>query len=63
MNAARAKEILQAEETYPVHLNGEPIWIEHVDEQNGTARVQFSANPDNAEVVPVEQLVEPGKVH
>ncbi|TYP68402.1 H-type small acid-soluble spore protein [Paenibacillus methanolicus] len=58
MNTERAKQILAAKETIPVHFEGKPIWIEKVDEAFGTALIQIEASPRQVETVSVEKLME-----
>ncbi|XEC95545.1 H-type small acid-soluble spore protein [Paenibacillus tarimensis] len=58
MDAKRAQQILQSEDTIPVHFEGNPIWIEEVDEARGTARVDSEINPGQKQTVPVERLEE-----
>ncbi|GIQ63586.1 hypothetical protein PACILC2_21540 [Paenibacillus cisolokensis] len=58
MNAQRAKQIFESEETIAVHLEGEPVWIEHVDVANGMATVQIGNNPLNTHTVSVDRLEE-----
>ncbi len=59
MNAQRAKEIFESKDTIPVRLdNGQSVWIEKVDTENGVATVQVGNNPVNTETVAVERLHE-----
>jgi small acid-soluble spore protein H (minor) len=59
MNAERAKEIYESEDTIPVHLDsGEPVWIEKVDTANGVATVQIGNNPVHTQTVAVDRLQE-----
>ena len=58
MDVKRAKEIFRSEETIPVFLDGEPVWIENVDETNGMATVQVGNRPANMKTVAVERLIE-----
>ncbi|MFS0723882.1 H-type small acid-soluble spore protein [Paenibacillus sp. 1P07SE] len=58
MNTTRALEIYHAKETIGVQLNGEPVWIEHVDEANGMATVQVGTRPTDTQTVSVEVLTE-----
>jgi small acid-soluble spore protein H (minor) len=58
MNAQRAKEIVESPETIPVTYNGEPIYIQHVDEKNETARIYPLNNPEDEKEVPVHTLKE-----
>lgn len=58
MDIRRAKEISTFPETLHVTLNGTPIYIQHVDEQNETARVFPLEDPENEQVVSVNSLKE-----
>lgn len=58
MNVARAKEILNSPEEIVVHYQGEPVWIQQVDEKEGTARVYKKSNPEQEETVSVAELRE-----
>lgn len=58
MNVARAKEILESPEEIIVHYQGEPVWIQHVDEQQGTARIYTRDNPEQEQTVSVNELRE-----
>lgn len=58
MDLERAEQILRAEETIPVTLNGEPVWIERVDVNNEQVQVHKQANPDERMTVSPQQLQE-----
>lgn len=58
MNIFRAKEIAASPETVKVTLAGTPIYIQHVDEQNETARVYPLDEPENEKTVPLRNLHE-----
>lgn len=59
MNVQRAKEIYDSEHTIPVKLdNGESVWIEKVDMDNGVATVQVGTTPLNTQTVAVDRLSE-----
>lgn len=59
MNAQRARQIYDSQDTIAVQLDGEQsVWIENVDEANGMATVQVGANPLNTQTVSVERLRE-----
>ncbi|MBB6633442.1 H-type small acid-soluble spore protein [Cohnella thailandensis] len=58
MNAQRAAEIFSSKDTIEVELEGQPVWIENVDEANGMATVQIGAKPTNTKTVSVERLKE-----
>ncbi|WP_042165701.1 H-type small acid-soluble spore protein [Paenibacillus gorillae] len=59
MEATRAKQIYESEQTIGVQLDGEkPVWIESVDEANGMATVQVGSDPLNTHTVSVDRLKE-----
>ncbi|ANY74565.1 H-type small acid-soluble spore protein [Paenibacillus ihbetae] len=58
MDVQRAVEIFESKDTYKVKLEGEPVWIEHVDQQNGMATVQVGSRPTNTQTVKVDRLEE-----
>lgn len=60
MDVKRAKDIYSSEEMFSVHLDGESVWIEHVDEQNGMATVKVGSRPGNTRTVGVDRLEEQG---
>ncbi|WP_342438601.1 H-type small acid-soluble spore protein [Paenibacillus sp. FSL L8-0436] len=60
MDVQRAKAIYDSKEMISVHLDGEPVWIEHVDAGNGMATVQVGSRPTNTHTVGVERLEEQG---
>ncbi|SFE12618.1 small acid-soluble spore protein H (minor) [Paenibacillus catalpae] len=59
MDVNRAKQIYSSDSTIKVHLeNGDSVWIEHIDEANGTATVKVEGNPTDTKTVSVDQLQE-----
>ena len=58
MNAQRAQEISSSPIMANVIYNGESIYIEHVDEQNGTATIHSLDEPNNKQSVSVTSLNE-----
>lgn len=58
MDIKRAQDIYASKETVSVHLDGEPVWIEHVDAENRMATVQVGSRPTNTHTVGVERLEE-----
>lgn len=58
MDTARAKQIYESEQTVVVQLEGDPVWIESVDEANGMATVTVGNNPVNAQTVSCDRLQE-----
>lgn len=58
MNAARAQQIVDAPEEITVLYQDVPVWIQHVNESEGTARVYTRDNPEDEQVVPIAQLRE-----
>ncbi|MCV4233380.1 H-type small acid-soluble spore protein [Virgibacillus sp. LDC1] len=58
MEIQRAVEIFNSKDTYKVNLEGESVWIEHVDQQKGMATVQVGSRPTNTLTVNVDRLQE-----
>lgn len=58
MNTQRAKEIAESMKEVEVTFNGAPVYIQHVDEKHGTARVYKESEPEREMTVLVEQLEE-----
>ncbi|WML42645.1 small acid-soluble spore protein H [Neobacillus sp. PS3-40] len=58
MNAQRAQEISSSPTRANVTYNGESIYIEHVDKQNGTATIHSLNEPNNKQSVSVTNLNE-----
>lgn len=58
MDTARAKQIYESKGTHAVHLEGDSVWIENVDEANGMATVTVGNNPLNTQTVSVDRLQE-----
>jgi small acid-soluble spore protein H (minor) len=58
MNAQRAQEISSSPMMANVTCNGESIYIEHVDQQNGIATIHPLNEPNNKQSVSVTSLNE-----
>ncbi|ULM96159.1 small acid-soluble spore protein H [Peribacillus frigoritolerans] len=58
MNAKRAEEIASSPNMVNVTYNEESIYIEHVDEQNGTATIHPLDDPNKKQSVSVTSLQE-----
>ncbi|MGM8212284.1 H-type small acid-soluble spore protein [Virgibacillus sp. W0430] len=58
MNTQRAAHIAESPEMKRVTYNGQPVYIQHVDEQNETARVFPHDQPDHEITVPIHGLKE-----
>jgi small acid-soluble spore protein H (minor) len=58
MNIQRAKEIAASPIMANVTYKGTPIYIQHVDEQNESARIYPLDQPDQEQTVPLFQLEE-----
>jgi small acid-soluble spore protein H (minor) len=58
MNAQRAQEIASSPIMSNVTYNGTRIYIEHVDEQNGTATFHPLDEPNNKQSISVTSLEE-----
>ncbi|WP_342548511.1 H-type small acid-soluble spore protein [Paenibacillus sp. FSL P2-0089] len=61
MDITRAQDIYASKDKIAVHLDGEPVWIEHVDSDNGMVTVQVGSRPTNTQTVGVERLEEQRK--
>lgn len=58
MNVQRAQEIAVSPVLANVMYNGVPIYIQHVDASNGTARVYPLDEPENEQEVALGNLIE-----
>jgi small acid-soluble spore protein H (minor) len=58
MNTQRAQEIVASTSMADVTYNGVPIYIQHVDDENETARIYPLDQPDQEQDVPLRSLVE-----
>ncbi|MCT8138764.1 H-type small acid-soluble spore protein [Anaerobacillus sp. CMMVII] len=58
MNVNRAKQILDSAKEIEVQYNGTSIWIQNVNNEDGTARVYPRKNPENEMTVSVQELQE-----
>ncbi|WP_438347571.1 H-type small acid-soluble spore protein [Paenibacillus sp. FA6] len=58
MDVRRALDIYHDKDTIAVQLEGDSVWIEHVDEANGMATVQVGSRPANTHTVSVDRLRE-----
>jgi small acid-soluble spore protein H (minor) len=58
MNKQRATEIAASSVMANVSHEGVPIYIQHVDENNETARIYPLDQPENEQEVPLNNLVE-----
>lgn len=58
MNKQRAQEIAASPVMAHVTYNGVPIYIQHVDEKNDTARIYPLGQPENEQEVPLVSLNE-----
>lgn len=58
MDIQRAQDIFASKDTFSVHLDGKPVWIEHVDAENGMATVQVGSRPTDTHTVSVDRLEE-----
>ncbi|KFZ41123.1 MULTISPECIES: H-type small acid-soluble spore protein [Thermoactinomyces] len=63
MEIERAKQILQSPEKITVLYQGEPVWIDMVDESAEKAQVHSETNPDDVKKIPVWDLEEKKEVH
>jgi small acid-soluble spore protein H (minor) len=58
MNIQRAQEIAASPVMAHVTYNGVPIYIQHVDAKNETARIYPLGQPENEQDVPLYSLTE-----
>ncbi|WP_019413792.1 small acid-soluble spore protein H [Paenisporosarcina sp. TG20] len=58
MNVQRAQEIAASPVMADVIYNDVSIYIQHVDENNGTARIYSLSEPENELDVSLEKLIE-----
>ncbi|MBD2869246.1 small acid-soluble spore protein H [Paenibacillus arenilitoris] len=58
MNKQRASEIAASPVMANVTCDGVPVYIQHVDESNETARIYPLGQPDQEQDVPLGSLVE-----
>lgn len=58
MNIGRAREISESADMVGVTYNGNPVIIQHVDEQTKMARIYTKSDPENEINVPVNSLIE-----
>lgn len=58
MNSQRAMEIAASPVMANVTYNGVPIYIQHVDENNETARIYPLSQPEDEQEVPLNGLIE-----
>ena len=58
MNKLRASEIAASPVMANVTYEGVPVYIQHVDEQNETARIYPLDQPENELQVPLDSLKE-----
>ncbi|QJC51159.1 H-type small acid-soluble spore protein [Paenibacillus albicereus] len=58
MDVKRAMEIYSSSDMVAVHLGGDSVWIENVDEANGMATVQVGTTPQKTKTVSVDRLHE-----
>jgi small acid-soluble spore protein H (minor) len=58
MNVQRAQEIAASPVLADVLCNGMPIYIQHVDENKGTARIYPLDEPENEQEVTLANLQE-----
>ncbi|SDO01265.1 small acid-soluble spore protein H (minor) [Psychrobacillus sp. OK028] len=56
MDAQRAQEISFSPKMENVIYKGEPVYIEHVDQNNGTATIHPLGNPNDKQSVDVTEL-------
>lgn len=58
MDSQRAKEIVASPTMINVTCDGEPVYIQHVDDKKETARIYPLGQPENEKDVALSQLNE-----
>ncbi|MFC7062577.1 H-type small acid-soluble spore protein [Halobacillus seohaensis] len=58
MDTQRAKEIRESENLISVTYQGNPVYIEQIDEQHKTANIYVLENPQQKNLVPLDELHE-----
>ena len=58
MDTERAKEIASSPTMINVTYNGTPIYIENINETNGTAKIHSLNQPEDKQEVSVSNLIE-----
>lgn len=58
MNSHRAQEISNSKNMISVSYNGDPVYIEHVDQSNGQVTIHPLSNPSSKQSVAVTELAE-----
>jgi small acid-soluble spore protein H (minor) len=58
MDAQRAQEISCSRDMANVTCNGKKVYIEHVDQDNGTATIHHLDDPNNKQSVTISNLIE-----
>ncbi|WP_123042362.1 H-type small acid-soluble spore protein [Cohnella candidum] len=58
MNAQRAQEIAESPEMIDVSYYGVPVYIQHVNVEEGTARIFQRELPEEEQTVPLDALSE-----
>ncbi|OLO39245.1 H-type small acid-soluble spore protein [Alkalihalophilus pseudofirmus] len=58
MDAQRAQQISSSPDMANVMYNGQQVYIEHVDQNNGTATIHPINDPNQKQSIPVNNLME-----
>jgi small acid-soluble spore protein H (minor) len=58
LKLSRVQEILQSKDNIEVKLEGQPIWIESLDELNETVKIHLENDPKQSQEVEITQLNE-----
>lgn len=58
MDMGRVKQIVDSPKEIKVHYQGEPVWIQVVNENDETARVYTRDEPEDEKVVLIKELEE-----
>jgi small acid-soluble spore protein H (minor) len=58
MKLSRAQEIVESKQKIEVKYQGNPIWIDRIDEMNETVTMHLESDPERSQEVPVGQITE-----
>lgn len=63
LDIKRAKAIIESPNEIKVHYNGQPIWMESVNEMNSRVEIKNHKISKTKRQVSVDELVEIGEIH
>jgi H-type small acid-soluble spore protein len=58
LKLSRVQEILRSQENIEVKLEGNPIWIESLDERNETVKIHMENDPERSQEVNINLINE-----